>query len=100
LQSGFQQRHQPDPAGDNWWYEGIGKGAGSNNSRPPVPEDVWTSPGYQAKVNDAYNWMHYEWQNGTEGTSMTTRSRVARQEPAPDFEENNAYSRSNFLSIL
>jgi len=63
----YNSATNPDPARDNWWYEGHGKGAGSNNSRPPVSEDVWSSPGYQARVNDANDWMHYEWQNGTEG---------------------------------
>jgi hypothetical protein len=84
----------PDPAGDDWWYEGHGKGAGNDNSRPPVPEDVWTSPGYQAKVNDADNWMHYEWQNGTEGNIDDD---VVQGLPDKEalllgiFEENNAY---------
>lgn len=57
----------PDPAHDNWWYEGYGKGGTSDNSRPPIPANLWNDPGYRSRVNDANDWLHYEWQNGTEG---------------------------------
>ena len=56
----------PDPAHDNWWYEGYGKGAGSDN-RPPIPEALWSDQSYRERVNDSKDWLHYEWQNGTEG---------------------------------
>jgi hypothetical protein len=56
----------PDPSGDNWWFEGEGKGAGSDN-RPPVPLSLWNAPGFRAAVEDDGNWRHYEWLNGTEG---------------------------------
>jgi len=57
---------KPDPAGDNWWYEYKGKGVGESN-RPPISDSLWNSPGFQARVNDPNDWLHYEWQNGTEG---------------------------------
>ncbi len=60
----------PDPAGDNWWYNGQGAGAGSNDSRPPIPLAVWNQPGFQDKVNNIDHYLHYEWQNGTEGNIM------------------------------
>ncbi|MBD3257303.1 cell surface protein SprA, partial [candidate division GN15 bacterium] len=57
----------PDPHGDNWWFEGDGAGSGGDNERPPVPLDLWNSPGYRDRVNDIDDWLHYEWINGTEG---------------------------------
>jgi hypothetical protein len=57
----------PDPAGDNWWFEGYGKGVGSNNSRPPVSLALWRDLAYRESVLDESHWLHYEWMNGTEG---------------------------------
>jgi len=57
----------PDPAGDNWWFEGDGKGAGGNDNQPPISLALWNSPGYQDNVSDPDHRLHYEWINGTEG---------------------------------
>ena len=57
----------PDPAGDNWWFEGYGLGASRNSSRPPIPASLWTNSEYKRRVDDIDDWMHYEWINGTDG---------------------------------
>lgn len=63
---GYDPNDNPDPSGDNWWYEGYGKGAGNDN-HPPVPASLWADPTYRDNVNDEWHWLHYEWLNGTEG---------------------------------
>ena len=65
--SAYNAETNPDPAGDDWWFEGEGKGAGADNRRPPVPLEVWQNSEYQTRVDDANDWLHYEWINGTEG---------------------------------
>ncbi|MEW5795494.1 MAG: cell surface protein SprA [Candidatus Zixiibacteriota bacterium] len=83
----------PDPAADNWWYEYKGKGAGGGTSRPPVPLSVWNLPGYQDAVNTIGHWLHYEWQNGTEGNidDDAVQGLPDREVLGSGFEENNAY---------
>lgn len=67
----YNPTSNPDPASDNWWYEGHGLGRGANSIYPPVPKSFWDNNpvylNYQELVNDPLHWLHYEWQNGTEG---------------------------------
>ena len=65
-QGGYDPITRPDPAGDNWWFEGYGSGAGNDN-HPPVPQAIWSDQSYRDHVNDAWHRLHYEWINGTEG---------------------------------
>lgn len=59
----------PDPAGDNWWYEAYGKGVGEQGGmRPPVSEEFYAR--HADEINNPDHWMHYEWQNGTEGNAQ------------------------------
>jgi hypothetical protein len=84
----------PDPAGDNWWYEFKGKGVGvDDNGRPPIPREVWNSPGYQEKVNDPNHWLHYEWQNGTEGNidDDAVQGLPDNEALSKSFEKRNSY---------
>ncbi len=103
----------PDPAGDDWWYEGEGKGRpyeGNENGAPPVPESWWTdtspmSNGLTKKENvegkqdnnGNFNdhWLRYEWQNGTEGNEReASRQGLPDEEaigPGRSFEKNNSY---------
>lgn len=58
----------PDPAHDNWWFEGNGKGGPGGSSMPPVPLAFWEGNlDFQDKVNDINHYLHYDWVNGTEG---------------------------------
>jgi hypothetical protein len=56
----------PDPSGDNWWYNGT-TGDSTNSPRPPVPAAAWADPTFRNNVADPNHYLHYEWQNGTEG---------------------------------
>ncbi len=102
-----------DPAGDNWWYEGEGKGRpynGNDNGAPPVPLEWWndTSPmsnGLTKKENvegqqDLHgnfndHWLRYEWQNGTEGNEReAARQGLPDEEaigPGRGFDYKNSY---------
>jgi len=91
---GYNVTSNPDPTGDNWWYQGIGEGTGENSERPPVPLNIWNLPGFQNRVNNSDDWLHFEWLNGTEGNALddavigdTDDEGLARGR----FEENNAY---------
>jgi hypothetical protein len=88
----YDVNNNPDPSGDNWWYEGQGKGAGSDN-RPPIPRAVWDSPGFQSQVADENHWLHYEWVNGTEGNidDDAVQGIPDREALTGVSEENNAY---------
>ncbi|RKX27371.1 MAG: cell surface protein SprA [Candidatus Zixiibacteriota bacterium] len=55
----------PDPAGDNWWFNGYGHGAAYDTTRPPCPRAFYDTLGYLINSEDHY--LHYEWQNGTDG---------------------------------
>lgn len=83
----------PDPAGDNWWFNGIGSGTGSDNERPPVPNSIWTSPGFSERVENIRHYLHYEWQNGTEGNIRddAVQGRPDEEALSQTFEENSAY---------
>jgi hypothetical protein len=91
--NGYDADDNPDPAHDNWWFDGDGKGVGNDN-RPPVPETVWANPDFRNAVASTDNWLHYEWENGTEGNVDD-----AAVQGLPDkemlggfsLEENNAY---------
>jgi cell surface protein SprA len=86
----------PDPEGDNWWYEGYGKGV-QDNKYPPVPSSYWSDPRFMEKVNDAHHWLHYEWQNGTEGNILddavqgTPDKEALRNGSTESFETDNVY---------
>ncbi len=88
---GVNSSTNPDPAGDNWWYEYHGKGMGNEN-RPPIPESMWT-PELKAKVDDVNNWEHYEWVNGTEGNidDDAVQGIPDREALSGSPEQNNAY---------
>jgi len=47
----------PDPAGDNWWFDG--------DWPPPVPASRLSSA-FADSVENEFNLLHYEWVNGTE----------------------------------
>ncbi|MCP4686285.1 MAG: cell surface protein SprA [bacterium] len=82
----------PDPAGDNWWFEGYGKGFPGNNNRPPVSDSVWEL--IESQVGDEWHYMHYAWQNGTEGNWVDDPVRGQRDEEnigQTTFEESSAY---------
>jgi len=92
--NGYDPNDNPDPAGDNWWYEGYGKGF-DNNSRPPVSKTFWdNNPDFRNNVNDPDHWLHYEWQNGTEGNIDDDAVQGRPDDEAlfrSSFELNNAY---------
>ncbi len=62
----YHAQTNPDPAGDNWWYNGYTKDI--QNAPPPVPNEFYSL--YADEINNPDHWMHYEWQNGTEGSVM------------------------------
>ncbi len=70
----------PDPSGDNWYFEGEGK-----CPLPPEQCETWDW------VNDPY-W--FRWLNGTEGNSVDARvlGRADKERLSPDgFKTNNSY---------
>lgn len=70
----------PDPSGDNWFYEGEGK-----CPLPPVQCENWNW------VDDPY-W--FRWLNGTEGNSVDARvlGRPDKERLSPDgFNTSNSY---------
>jgi len=82
----------PDPAGDNWWYEGYGKGVGdgeSGASLPPVPNSFYEM--YKDSINDATHRLHYEWQNGTEGNEKDDAVQGRPDEEGRLSQKNSAY---------
>jgi len=88
----WDRTSNPDPARDNWWYEGYGKGYPDDNNRPPVDNSVWDV--IAAQVQDEWHYMHYFWQNGTEGNLDDDPVRGQKDEEnigQTTFEEANAY---------
>ncbi len=91
----FDSTSNPDPAGDNWWYEGYGKGSPIDNNRPPVPYEIWNDAQFQANVANEWHYLHYAWQNGTEGNLEDDPVRGQKDEeslgPTNRVEYNSAY---------
>jgi len=63
----YHSQDNPDPAGDNWWFNEYGKGAGADNERPPVPIGIWSNEWFKDRALTEGDYLYYEWQNGTEG---------------------------------
>ena len=91
----YNSTNNPDPAGDNWWFEGYGNGYPSDNSRPPVPDNIWSDPQFQLNVSDEWHYLHYAWQNGTDGNIEDDPVRGQKDDeslgPTTSIEEANAY---------
>lgn len=91
---GIDNSVAPDPSGDNWWFEGYGKGYPGDNNRPPVPDSIWNNQQFQQNVYDEWHYLHYAWQNGTEGNWVDDPVRGQRDEEnigQTTFEESSAY---------
>lgn len=77
----------PDPAGDNWWYNGFTKDL--QNAPPPVSAAFYLE--HEAEINDPNHWMHYEWQNGTEGNAQDDAVQGRPDEEGPTRQRVNSY---------
>lgn len=92
---GYDPVNNPDPGGDNWWFDGYGNGYPGDNNRPPVPDSVWQNSEFQEHVYDEWHYLYYAWQNGTDGNIVDDPVRGRKDDeslgPTNGIEEANAY---------
>lgn len=85
LEPGYDASLNPDPNGDNWYFEGEGK--------CPVPPSRCNSAAFQDSIHDPSSAICYEWINGTEGNLADIASLGLPDKLAlgPNFNLANSY---------
>ncbi len=85
--NGYDAVTNPDPAGDNWWYNGYTKNL--EGVPPPVSADFYSE--HKKLIDSVEHWMHYEWQNGTEGNARDDAVQGRPDVEGPTRQKVNSY---------